>query len=272
MPPSEVTQSASSSASPLPAASGSRSDSTPVEVSACTAAISFGAGCAASTRSASTGCPHSCSTATTSAPQRDATSTMRCAEQPVHRDDDDVARAHGVDERRLHARRPGRRERQRAPVRRPEDLPQPLGRLVQHREEQRVEVPEQRLAEGGLRLRVGVRRAGSEQGAGAQRHAEQPTGGAAQQPSAVIRLIVSERSSDSDGPTVDDDQRGRSCLLESVGPAPGSPGSAGSSGFASMPASLRWASLIGVGAPVSGSKPGAGLREGDDLADRVHAR
>ena len=27
------------------------------------------------------------------------------------------------------------------------------------------------------------------------------------------------------------------------------------SGFASMPASVRWASVIGVGAPVSGSKP-----------------
>ena len=42
MPPSEVTQSASSSASPLPAPSGAMSDRTPVEVSAWTAAISFG--------------------------------------------------------------------------------------------------------------------------------------------------------------------------------------------------------------------------------------
>ena len=32
-------------------------------------------------------------------------------------------------------------------------------------------------------------------------------------------------------------------------------GSGGSSASASMPASARWASVIGVGAPVSGSKP-----------------
>src|SRR3954454_12088935 len=82
MPPREVTQSASSRASPLPSASGTRSDRTPVEVSACTAAMSFGDGCAASTRSASTGWPQSCSTAITSAPQREATSTIRCPNSP----------------------------------------------------------------------------------------------------------------------------------------------------------------------------------------------
>ena len=77
----------------------------------------------------------------------------------------------GVDERRLHARRAGRRQRQGAPVRRPEDLPEPVGRLVQDAEEHRVEVTEQRLPEGDRRLRVGVGGAGSEQGAGTQRHA-----------------------------------------------------------------------------------------------------
>ena len=170
MPPSEVTQSASSSASPLPAASGSRSDSTPVEVSAWTAAISFGDGCAASTRSASTGCPHSCSTAHDLGPAPRGDVDHPLPEQAVDRDDDDVARAHGVDERRLHAGRAGGRQRQGAPVRRPEHLPQPVGGLVQDLQEHRVEVPEQRLAERDRRLRVGVGRSGSEQGAGTQRH------------------------------------------------------------------------------------------------------
>ncbi len=82
MPPREVTQSATSSASPLPAPSAAMSDSTPVEVSAWTAAMTLGRG-RESTRSASTGWPHSCSTATTSAPVREATSTIRWPNRPL---------------------------------------------------------------------------------------------------------------------------------------------------------------------------------------------
>jgi hypothetical protein len=59
------------------------SDSTPVEVSACTAAMTLGEECAASTRSASTGCPHSWSTVTTSAPVREATSAIRWPKSPL---------------------------------------------------------------------------------------------------------------------------------------------------------------------------------------------
>ena len=98
-------------------------------------------------------------------------------EQPVDRDDDDVARAHRVDERRLHARRAGGRQRQGAPVRRPEDLPEPVGGLVEDPEEHRVEVtraaarPRATVASG-----YGLDGSGSEQGAGAQRHARDATG------------------------------------------------------------------------------------------------
>ena len=59
------------------------SERTPVEVSAWTAAMIAGDGCAERTRSTSTGCPHSCSTATTSAPQRAATSVIRCPKRPL---------------------------------------------------------------------------------------------------------------------------------------------------------------------------------------------
>ncbi len=66
----------------MPAPMGARSERTPVDVSAWTTAITFGAGCAARTRSASTGVPHSWSTTTTSAPQRAATSARRCPNRP----------------------------------------------------------------------------------------------------------------------------------------------------------------------------------------------
>ena len=59
------------------------SERTPVDVSAWTAAMIFGAGWAAATRSASTGVPHSWSTRTTSAPWRPATSTMRSPKSPL---------------------------------------------------------------------------------------------------------------------------------------------------------------------------------------------
>src|SRR5688572_21628657 len=78
----EVTASVTSSASPLAAPSAAMSERTPVEVSACTAAYSAGAGWASSIRWTSTGCPHSCSTATTSAPQRAATSHIRWPNRP----------------------------------------------------------------------------------------------------------------------------------------------------------------------------------------------
>src|SRR5262245_58541773 len=82
MPPRLVTQSTSSSASPLPAPSGAMSERTPVEVSAWTTAMTVGCGWAASSASGSTGCPHGTSTATTSAPQRAATSHMRAPNTP----------------------------------------------------------------------------------------------------------------------------------------------------------------------------------------------
>lgn len=59
------------------------SERTPVEVSAWTAAITFGAGCAAATRSGSIGRPHSWSTRTTSAPHRRATSHIRSPKSPL---------------------------------------------------------------------------------------------------------------------------------------------------------------------------------------------
>jgi hypothetical protein len=55
MPAMLVTASVISSASPLPAPSAAMSERTPVEVSACTAAITAGEACASSTRCTSTG-------------------------------------------------------------------------------------------------------------------------------------------------------------------------------------------------------------------------
>ena len=78
-----VTASTTSRASPLAAPSAAMSERTPVEVSACTAAMIAGASWAASTRSTSTGWPHSCSTGTTSAPQRAATSHIRWPKSPL---------------------------------------------------------------------------------------------------------------------------------------------------------------------------------------------
>jgi hypothetical protein len=169
MPPREVTQSASSSASPLPAASEVRPH----------AGGGLGVHGGDQLRRRVRGehplgvdrlppfvvDPHDLGPA----PRGDVDHAL--PEQPVDRDDDHVACAHGVDERGLHAGRAGRRQRQRAPVRRPEDLPQPVGGLVQDLQELRVEVPEQRLPEGDRGLRVGVGGSGSEQGAGTQRHA-----------------------------------------------------------------------------------------------------
>ena len=59
------------------------SERTPVEVSACTAAMIFGDGCAAATFSGSTGSPNGKSTRVTSAPQRAATSHIRSPNRPL---------------------------------------------------------------------------------------------------------------------------------------------------------------------------------------------
>ena len=83
MPPRLVTQSTSSSASPLAAPNGAMSVLTPVDVSAWTTAISLGAGWASRRRSGSTGWPQGTSTRTTSAPQRAATSHMRAPKTPL---------------------------------------------------------------------------------------------------------------------------------------------------------------------------------------------
>jgi hypothetical protein len=180
MPPREVTQSASSSASPLPAASEVRPHAGgglgvhggdqlrrrmgrqhPVGVDRLPPLVLDGDHLGP-------------------APRGDVDHPL--AEQAVDRDDDDVARSDRVDECRLHAGRPGRRQRQGASVGRAEQLPEPVGRLVQNPQEDRVEVTQQRLAEGDRRLRVGVGRAGSEQGAGTQRHARDATGAAPWRP------------------------------------------------------------------------------------------
>ena len=82
MPPSEVTQSASSKASPLAEPSSAKSLRTPVEVSAWTTAITAGAGWASRMRCGSRGVPQSASTRTTLAPHRAATSHMRSPNTP----------------------------------------------------------------------------------------------------------------------------------------------------------------------------------------------
>src|ERR687894_533259 len=70
MPPTLVTQSTSSRASPFPSPSGAMSERAPVDVSAWTTAMTRGDGCAASNCSGSIGCPQGASTVVTSAPQR----------------------------------------------------------------------------------------------------------------------------------------------------------------------------------------------------------
>ena len=50
----------------------------------------------------------------------------------------------------------------------------------------------------------------------------------------------------------------------------GGVGGAGVAGVASMPASRRWAAVIGVGAPVSGSRPEAAL--GKAITSRIAGR
>ena len=63
--------------------SAAMSERTPVEVSACTAAMILGEGWAAATFSASTGSPKGKSTRITSAPHREATSHMRSPNRPL---------------------------------------------------------------------------------------------------------------------------------------------------------------------------------------------
>ena len=172
MPPSEVTQSASSSASPLPAASGAQvgqhaggglgmhggdqlrrrvRGEHPLGVDRLPPLVLDGA--RPRRRTARRRRP-------SAAPNRPLTATTTTSPGPTVLTN--AASMPG---------RAGRRQRQGAPVRRPEELAQPVGGLVEDPEEHRVEVPEQRAPEGDGRLRVGVGRAGSEQGAGVQRHA-----------------------------------------------------------------------------------------------------
>ncbi len=139
------------------------SERTPVEVSACTAAMIAGQGCAESTRSTSTGVPHSCSTATTSAPQRAATSHIRCPNRPLTAT---TTTSPGCTVLTKAASMPAEpvaeSGRVRAFVGAP-DLAQPVAGLVHQLEEHRVEVPEQRQPERGGRLGVGVAGAGAEE-------------------------------------------------------------------------------------------------------------
>ncbi|MGH3860053.1 hypothetical protein [Actinokineospora sp.] len=85
------------------------------------------------------------------------------AEEPVHRHDHDVTWSDEVRERGLHADRAGARQRQGAGVLRAPHDPQARARLIEHAQELRVQVAEQRRAERGGRLRIRVRRSGSEQ-------------------------------------------------------------------------------------------------------------
>ncbi len=97
------------------------------------------------------------------APRRDVDHPL--AELTVGRDHDDVAGMDGVDERRLHPRAAGAGEREGERVRRTEDGAQPVARLVQDAQKERVEMPQQRRAERRRRLRIGVGRARAQQGA-----------------------------------------------------------------------------------------------------------
>ena len=172
MPPTLVTQSTSSRASPLPSPSGAMSERTPVDVSAWTTAMTRGDGWAASSRSGSTGWPHGASTATTSAPQRAATSHMRAPNTPLTP---------------MTTGSPGRTRLTNAASMPAEPVPeigrvmglavrktaaQPVAGLVEDGDELRIEVPEHRARQGldGLGVRVAGPR--SHQDAVGQRHAD----------------------------------------------------------------------------------------------------
>ena len=139
------------------------SERTPVEVSACTAAMIAGEGCAASTRSASTGVPHSCSTATTSAPHRAATSHIRCPKRPLTAI---TTTSPGWTVLTKAASMPAEPVAHSGRVRAlavPHDLAEQVAGLVHDPEELRVEVAEQRLGQRAGRLGVGVGRTGTEE-------------------------------------------------------------------------------------------------------------
>ena len=105
-----------------------------------------------------------------------ATSTIRCPNSPLTATTTTSPGPHRVDERRLHARRAGGRQRQGAPVRVPKTWRSRSDVSSRIREEHRVEVTQQRLPEGDGGLGVRVGRSGSEQGAGVQRHGRDATG------------------------------------------------------------------------------------------------
>ena len=144
IPPSDVTQSASSSASPLFAPSVARSLRMPVEVSACTTAIIFGAGCASSSVCGSIGVPHGASTRTTSAPHRAATSHMRPPNTPLT----PITTVSPGPTKLTNAASmpggPGARDGERQLILRLEAVSQAITDLVHQRDEVRVEVAEHR--------------------------------------------------------------------------------------------------------------------------------
>src|SRR5690606_30002540 len=102
------------------------------------------------------------------------------AEHAVDADDDGVARADDVDERRLHPGRAGAGDGQRHGVAGAEDRPQAVAGLVEQGHELGVEVAEHGPAEGLDRLGVGVAGPGAHEDTVGERHATQTvaTGGA----------------------------------------------------------------------------------------------
>ena len=169
-PPSDVTQSASSSApwrwasSPAP----SSGCSAPVEVSACTIAIALGfaPSSAASISSSEKTWPQGFSTRLTAAPRRSASSASRLPKKPARADQQPVARLEQAAEHRLHARHAGARHRERARIRRAEHAPEQHARLLEQLQQRRVEVAESRGREGPRHPRVDRARPGAQQHAG----------------------------------------------------------------------------------------------------------
>ena len=166
-PPSEVTQSSTTSA---PAARAARAIAstgcaTPVEVSACTNATTRGRARAMASAMASSAriVPGSASTRVTLGSGAPGHLAHPLAEDARHPDHDRIARLEQVDQAGLHARAAGGRERQRHPVPGSEQPPQAGLHAVEHAQEGRIEMAEHRLRERSPHARMDVRGAGSEQ-------------------------------------------------------------------------------------------------------------
>ena len=102
------------------------------------------------------------------APRRDIAHAL--TEDAVHPDDDDIARPDDVHERRFHTRGAGAADRKRQRVVGAKDRAQPVARLVEHIEEIRVEVAQQRTRERLDHFRIGVARARTHEHAVAMWH------------------------------------------------------------------------------------------------------